>query len=175
MAGRLDRATLLLNASAQPLSVISAFDAICLVIEGKAVIVAEVEGESIRSQREEWPMPSVISLTSYVHIPYGVTAPLNTKSVLSRDRHTCAYCGGSACEMDHIIPRSRGGRHHWMNVIASCRECNATKADHLLEEIGWSLSFEPTMPPDHYWLVVGWREREQWKEWIEAVPIFEMV
>jgi 5-methylcytosine-specific restriction endonuclease McrA len=48
--------------------------------------------------------------------------------------------------VDHVHPRSRGGRHEWANVVAACRRCNHRKADRLLHEIGWELRYTPTPP-----------------------------
>ncbi|WP_146845833.1 HNH endonuclease, partial [Cellulomonas terrae] len=63
-----------------------------------------------------------------------------------RDDHRCAYCGGGADTVDHVHPRSRGGRHEWTNVVAACVRCNHRKADRLLHEIGWELPFVPRAP-----------------------------
>ncbi len=66
--------------------------------------------------------------------------------MLLRDGHRCAYCGGTADTVDHVHPRSRGGRHEWTNVVAACGRCNNRKSNHLLGEIGWELSFTPRAP-----------------------------
>ena len=157
---------LLLNASFEPLRVVSLFRAVCMVVEDRAEIVKDVEGKQIRSQHITLPHPSVVRLKHYVKVPFKARPSINTRTVLARDQHSCAYCGNQANTIDHIVPRSRGGRHEWMNVIAACTQCNSKKADSLLEEIGMELRFKPTFPPSRYWFIVGFKEREQWEEFI---------
>lgn len=159
---------LLLNASFEPLRVISLFRAVCLIVDERAEIVDSVEGEFIRSPSVQIPHPSVVRLKRYVKVPFRRRTALNTRTVLARDRHECCYCGGKANTIDHIHPTSRGGENTWDNVVAACERCNTTKSDRTLDELGWTMRYQPTIPPDKYWLVVGWTEREQWNTYIAA-------
>ena len=139
------RRTLLLNASLEPLCIVSVHRAVTLVLTGKATIL-EMDGRMLRSERAAVPLPLVLCLTRYVHVPARrVVAPAR-RTVLQRDNHRCAYCGGTADTVDHVHPRSRGGRHEWANVVAACSRCNRRKADRLLQEIGWELAFAPRAP-----------------------------
>ena len=160
---------LLLNASFEPLRVVSLFRAVCMVVEDKAEIIEGVEGKRIRSEKLDLPHPSVVKLVRYVKVPFNARPSINTRTVLSRDQHICTYCEERANTIDHIHPRSRGGKHEWMNVIAACSKCNSLKADRLLSETTMTLSFKPTLPPSHYWFIVGFKERKQWEEYIPAV------
>jgi 5-methylcytosine-specific restriction endonuclease McrA len=73
-----------------------------------------------------------------------------------RDGHRCRYCGHAAETLDHVIPRSRGGRHVWENLVAACRRCNHTKADRTLDELGWTLrSGQPDAPRGAARLLLG--------------------
>lgn len=135
---------LLLNASLEPLCVVSAHRAVVLVMAGKATVV-ESAGV-LRSERCVVVMPLVACLTRYVHVPVRRPVPPTRRTVLQRDAHRCAYCGGGADTVDHVLPRSRGGRHEWANVVAACVRCNHRKADRLLHEIGWELGFTPRAP-----------------------------
>ncbi|WP_448059175.1 HNH endonuclease [Cellulomonas hominis] len=137
--------TLLLNASLEPLCVVSMHRAVTLVMAGKARVL-ETDGRLLRSEHAALPLPLVLSLTRYVHVPLRRPVPPTRRTVLLRDDHRCAYCGGSADTVDHVRPRSRGGRHEWTNVVAACMRCNHRKADHLLQEIGWELPFVPRAP-----------------------------
>lgn len=157
---------LLLNASFEPLRVVSLFRAVCMVVEDKAEIVKGVEGKHIRSQHIDLPHPSVVRLKYFVKVPFKARPPINTRTVLARDQHTCTYCGDVANTIDHIVPRARGGKHEWMNVIAACGRCNAKKADRLLSELSMKMRFRPTYPPSRYWFIIGFKEREQWEEFI---------
>lgn len=142
--GSLPRA-LLLNASREPLCVVGVHRAIGLVLSGKAVVL-ETDGRVLRSERLAVPVPQVVCLTRYVHVPYRRTVAPTRRTVLARDGHRCAYCAGPANTIDHVHPRSRGGRHEWTNVVAACSRCNHRKADRLLSEIGWQLLVTPVSP-----------------------------
>lgn len=158
---------LVLNASYEPLRVISIIRAITLLfVEESAVLEEAVEGKEIKGHRRNFPVPSVIRLKHYVKIPHKAKAPLNTRAVLSRDEHTCAYCGKHASTVDHVIPRSRGGKHEWTNVVAACKKCNAKKDDKLLSEIGWELRITPQLPRTNYWVILSKKDRERWAEYI---------
>lgn len=161
---------LLLNATFEPLRVVPVWRAVWLLVDEKAVVVNEAANRApIRSQHLEIPFPSVIRLVNYVHVPYKTRTRLNTRTVLSRDDMECCYCGNRADTMDHIHPTSRGGQHVWTNVVAACSRCNSKKSDHLLEELGWKMRYQPTIPPDQYWLVVGKAERTVWNQYIPAL------
>ena len=66
--------------------------------------------------------------------------------MFARDHHRCQYCGSNAENLDHVVPRSRGGTHSWDNVVASCRGCNSRKEDRLLSECGMKLRRPPDAP-----------------------------
>jgi 5-methylcytosine-specific restriction endonuclease McrA len=148
------KGTLLLNASYEPLCVVPMKGAVVLVLAEKAEIL-EAGGGVVRSESTALPIPSVIRLTTYVRVPYRARLPLTRRALLARDSHRCSYCTRSADTVDHVVPRSRGGRHEWENVVAACRICNGRKGDRLLAELGWALRITPTVPRGTRWLVVG--------------------
>ena len=135
---RLGRA-LLLNASFEPLCVVPDAPG------GRAR--AEGEGGDRRAERRRaalrararCPCPSVIRLHHFVRVPHRNRVPLSRRAVFARDGHRCQYCNRAAENIDHVVPRSRGGTHAWDNVVASCRSCNARKEDRLLSEAGLRL------------------------------------
>ena len=137
--------SLLLNASYEPLCVVPTRRAIVLVLTAKAVVL-ESGDTTLHSERLTLPAPVVIRLTRYVRVPYRSRAPLSRQGVLARDGGRCQYCGCGAETLDHVLPRSRGGRHVWENLVAACRRCNHTKADRTLDELGWTLSRPPVAP-----------------------------
>jgi len=96
-------------------------------------------------------VPSVIRLRSYVRVPYRARIPMTRAALMHRDRFRCAYCGGKADTVDHVVPRSRGGEHSWENCVAACSSCNHRKADKLLTELGWTLRLVPTPPKGQHW------------------------
>ncbi len=168
MLGVPPRRTLLLNASLEPLCVVTLRRAVVLVLTGKATVL-ETDGRMLHSERDEVPVPLVLCLTRYVHVPVRRTVPPTRRTVMQRDQGRCAYCGESADTVDHVVPRSRGGRHEWTNVVAACRRCNHRKADRLLSEIGWTLPFEPRAPRGGAALasVVG-RTEPSWSAYLVA-------
>ena len=129
---------LLLNQNGEPLSLITGIRAIVLLLKGKVTAYAYFEDEQIRSARQTFRVPSVIGLTYYVTIPGARRVKLNKRNLLVRDDFGCKYCGEYLSEravtIDHILPTSRGGKHEWPNVVASCKPCNNAKGKHTPQE-----------------------------------------
>src|SRR5205085_6718966 len=128
--------------------------AVVLVLKEKAEIVHR-NGAEFRSERRSVPVPTVVRLVHFVRVPFRATAPLSRRAVFARDGHRCQYCGRPAENLDHVMPRSRGGEHVWENVVASCRACNARKEDRLLHESDLVLRRAPVMPHATVWLVAA--------------------
>ena len=144
--------SLLLNASFEPLCVVSDRRAVVLVLKDKAEIVAR-NGAELHSERRVIPVPSVIRLVHFVRVPFRSRVPLSRRAVFARDGHRCQYCHRAAENIDHVVPRSRGGEHSWENVVASCRSCNARKEDRTLAESGLRLRRAPAAPHASLWMV----------------------
>ncbi|MCB2222952.1 MAG: HNH endonuclease [Actinobacteria bacterium] len=145
---------LVLNASYEPLSVVSARRAVVLLVRDKAELV-EAQAGHWSSERMRVPIPSVIRLVRYVRVPYRRRVPLNRRAVFARDESVCQYCGDRAENLDHVVPRSRGGTHTWENVVAACRSCNTRKGNRTPSEAGMPLARAPQAPREHGWLLVG--------------------
>ena len=138
---------LLLNASHEPLAVVTGRRALVLVVAGKAECVLERSASAvIRSPSLAVAVPAVVRLRRYVRVPYQAPPAVTRVGVLRRDVRRCAYCHGRGDTIDHVIPKSRGGQHSWENCVACCVRCNTRKADRLLEDLGWSMSFVPGPP-----------------------------
>jgi 5-methylcytosine-specific restriction endonuclease McrA len=170
---------LLLNGHTwEPLSVISIPRAINLVLAEKAVVV-EQSGEYLRTIRDKFPVPSVIALRTYVNVPRR-QAHWSRRGVLVRDTFTCIYCGvqpgqlmkgkvmtKSDFTVDHVIPKSRGGRDTWMNTACACYACNHRKGDRLPHEAGMKMAWEPRTPRTSYLVVAIGSGNEAWRRYIE--------
>ena len=156
--------SLVLNATYQPLAVVSARRAVVLVLKSKAVMV-ETNGIVFRSEKLTIPAPSVVRLTYFVKVPYRARASLTRRAVFARDDWTCQYCGGAAENVDHVIPRSRGGGHVWENVVAACRRCNSRKENRLPDQAGLSLRRAPFAPRDGFRLSLG-RLEPEWEPYL---------
>jgi 5-methylcytosine-specific restriction endonuclease McrA len=136
---------LVLNATYQPLNVVSIKRAVVLLLKHKAEVL-EQDGGSLHSEKMVLPIPSVIRLSYFVKVPYREGIPLTRRTVFARDGHVCQYCGARAESIDHVVPRSRGGTHSWDNVVAACRRCNSRKENRLPEEAGLKLKRKPCQP-----------------------------
>lgn len=169
MAVGTSRATgsLVLNATYEPLCVVTLRRAVVLVLAEKAIVV-ETGATVMHSAHAAIPVPSVVRLSRYVRVPYRREVPMTRRAVLDRDAHQCAYCGVRADTIDHVRPRSRGGQHTWTNVVAACARCNHRKGDRLLSELGWHLAVSPTQPPATVAVVMGWTRREpSWQRYLD--------
>jgi 5-methylcytosine-specific restriction endonuclease McrA len=148
------QSALVLNASFEPLSIVSAQRATCLVLADKADVL-EDHGTVLRSETLVVPSPSVIRLRYMVRVPFIRRAALSRRAIFARDDHRCQYCGGRADSIDHVLPRSRGGQHTWENVAAACRPCNLGKRDRTPDEAGMRLRRPCRAPRATAWVVVS--------------------
>jgi hypothetical protein len=145
-----------LNASYEPLAVVSSKRGLILTIEGKAHIISEHPEFTVSSARDIWPVPTSIVLYEMVksRATHRVPAILTQRSLFLRDGYRCQYCARHRQELkstefltrDHIHPQSKGGTDKWLNVVTACSSCNNKKADYLLEELNMTLRKQPTIP-----------------------------
>lgn len=170
---------LLLNGSSwEPLAVIGIPRAINLILAGKAVIV-ETTGRFLRTVRSQFPVPSVIALRTYINVPRR-NAQWSRKGVLMRDDYTCIYCGArpndivrnkvltkSDFTIDHVLPKSRGGKDTWTNTACACYTCNHRKGDHTPEEAGMRMRWEPKTPRTSYLVIEVGAGPDAWRRYIE--------
>lgn len=145
---------LVLNATYEPIGVVSGRRAVILALADKVDVLAET-GKKFVSARTEVAVPSVVRLRYFVKVPYKRTAPLSRRAVFARDLGKCQYCGKAAESIDHVIPRSRGGEHAWDNVVACCRRCNTYKSDRLLKDCALKLRTTPAAPTQYVWVKVA--------------------
>src|SRR6202795_1433395 len=117
---------LVLNATYEPINVTAVRRAMVLLLKGVAQ-AEEMHSAEVHSAAHAHKVPSVIRLLAYRHIPQQSRA-LSRKNILLRDRNTCQFCGrifpSSELTLDHVVPRSRGGRSSWENLVACCYRCN---------------------------------------------------
>lgn len=162
----MSEATLVLNATYEPLGVISVERAIILVLTDRATCVEE--GTKVfRSAYFEMFIPTVIKLNKYAKIPHRTTIGLSRRAIFARDGGLCAYCDNKAETIDHVIPKSKGGGHAWENVVAACAKCNHKKGDKSLTDMGWKLTFVPVAPTGVAWRIIGYRNPDpSWKVYL---------
>lgn len=160
---------LLLNATYEPIRLVPIRRAVILVLSQKAEIIEET-GEVLHSARTSIPIPSVIRLVRMVRIPYLARVKLSPKALAARDHGLCGYCGKPGENVDHIVPRSRGGKNEWENVVWACKPCNHRKADKLLSEAKMILRVKPYAPKGKAWLIIAVGTIEpEWKPYLTVV------
>lgn len=140
--------TLLLSAWYLPVRVLRWQDAAKMIYLGSVDVIAEY-AEELRSPSIVWKMPAVVRLRRDVRTP-DRSIRFSRLNVFRRDRFTCQYCGKSfrhsELTCDHIVPRSRGGRTSFENIVAACTPCNARKADQTCDQSGMFPLTEPRHP-----------------------------
>ena len=170
-------AVLLLNASYEPLAVIPRQRAVSLIMRDRVDAAAE-ELITIQGVATSLKIPTVIRLRRFVNVPQR-GARWSRQGVFRRDGYQCIYCGIEAGEgqsgrfltrsdftLDHIMPRSRGGRNTWGNTACACPKCNQRKGDRTPYEAGMILRWEPKIPRVDY-LVASGEIPEAWKFYLQ--------
>jgi 5-methylcytosine-specific restriction endonuclease McrA len=137
---------------------------VVLVLKDKAEVIVP-NGQVFRSEHISMDAPSVLRLRQFVRVPYRATAPLTRRAVFARDGWSCQYCGAAAENLDHVVPRSKGGTHTWDNVVAACRRCNSRKENRLIEDVGLRLARRPAAPADGFRLSLG-RLEPEWEPYL---------
>jgi 5-methylcytosine-specific restriction endonuclease McrA len=147
--GALSGHVLVLNQNYEPLSICSIKRAVVMMYLGKAELIERFDGKKIHSVRQVFPAPSVVRLGWYVQRP-NKRVLLSRKNIIKRDNRRCQYCGSTSAAMtvDHVVPKKRGGKDSWENLICACLRCNNRKGDRTPEEAGMQLLSTPKRP-DH--------------------------
>jgi len=161
----LDSSVLVLNRVYQPMHVTSVRRAVSLLYQGVAraldeefrlfdfeswaAVAAAVNEEAIHTPSRAIRIPRVIVLVAHTHLPRQ-RVRFSRLNVYARDGSTCQYCGRrlprSELNLDHVVPRSRGGSTQWENVVCSCVACNLRKGGRTPEEAGMHLLRLPARP-----------------------------
>jgi 5-methylcytosine-specific restriction endonuclease McrA len=168
---------LLLNASYEPLAVITRRRAVSLLLKGR-VEAACAEEIEIQGASRPLHIPTVIRLRRYINVPRR-SARWSKRAVLQRDKYTCAYCGlrpgdsrrgqvltRPCFTIDHILPVSRGGKNSWGNTVCACAHCNQRKGNRTPHEANLKLLWEPKTPRVNY-LVASGEAPATWKVYLE--------
>ena len=176
---------LVLNADGRPLSyfplsVWSWQEAVKAVFLGRVQTLSEYD-RMVRSPSFEMQLPSVIALREYISLN---KRPAFTRfNVFLRDRFSCQYCGRRfetrELTFDHVIPRSRGGRTSWINVVTACRECNMRKSNRMPGEARMPPRAKPAYPTTYQlrengrafppnFLHEDWRDYLYWDSELES-------
>ena len=174
MDGVVYSAVLVLNQNYEPLNICNARRAVVLVDRGKAEVLEHNDGSIIHTAAQFILVPSVIRLVYLIRRPRA-QRKLTRRELFLRDRHTCQYCGRETRDLtiDHVIPRSKGGRHSWDNLVSACKPCNHRKAGHTPEEAHMRLKNHPDVPRTSGYYIVS-QHIETRYEWRKFIPELEL-
>jgi len=171
--GLLNKPVLVLNQNYEPLNVCNQRRALVLVDRGKAEVLEH--GTSVlRSTSRSLQAPSVIRLIYLIRRPRP-KARLCRKEIFVRDGYTCQYCGtrGRDLTIDHVVPRHRGGKHIWENLVSACRSCNHRKGGKTIEEARMRLPRAPVQPRiSTYYIFHQYLHAQD--EWRKFIPEWEI-
>ncbi len=140
------KSVLVLNQDYTPLTICSVERAFVLLYLNKADLLSEAREKQLRTIDRAFPFPSVIRIHRYINIPFrGVV--LTRHNVFKRDKNQCQYCGTRQdLTLDHLVPKSRGGKSTWTNLVTACKRCNAKKGNNTPEEVSMKLKRPPFRP-----------------------------
>ena len=162
----IDKKVLLLNNSYEPIQIIGGKKAIIMLLLEKVDLI-EKTNSFICSEKLKLSFPSVIKLKKYVSFN-SLDVVLNRKNLLLRDHSSCQYCGSkSNLTIDHIIPKQKGGKDSWENLIIACSPCNSRKGNRSLIEAKMKLMKVPKKPNRFmYFNQYINQKNEGWKEYL---------
>ena len=142
----INKPVLLLNQNYEPMQICTARRAFVLLFQGKAEMIEKADGLKIHTVTKAFNLPSVVRLWHYKKIPQKKVM-LTRKNIFSRDSNQCQYCGTQDnLTLDHVVPKAKGGKSTWSNLITACKGCNTHKGDCLPEEIGLEIMNKPFKP-----------------------------
>ena len=167
-------AVLVLNENYEPLNVCNEKRAIVLVSRGKAEVL-EHGRIFLRSPSQRVQCPSVIRLVYLIKRPRP-QARLTRREVFLRDNYTCQYCGIRSRDLtlDHVVPRQRGGKHTWENLVSACSSCNHRKGNKSVEEARMALRRAPFQPKASTYYAIA-QYLPTYREWAKFLPSCEPV
>ncbi len=164
--------TLLLNASYEPLKIISWQRAITLLFAGKVEVIEEYSRE-IHSVTFSLRLPSILRLLKYVKVRSKHAVKFSRANIYARDNYTCQYCGTASSSedltFDHVVPVSRGGVKTWENIVTACVDCNRKKGGRTPEEARMKLIKKPVEPrwiPNFSLTFVFKNAPESWRDYL---------
>ena len=138
---------LVLNYTYEPLQFCNAKRALVMVLTGRAEQL-DCDGYVIRSPSTTYQLPTVIRVLKTVKRAPRKGISFRKKNILRRDNYPCQYCGDSSSTLtvDHVLPKSRGGKTTWTNVVVACKPCNLKKGNYMLSEVDMRLLAKPVKP-----------------------------
>lgn len=163
---------LILNFSYEPLQFCSAKRGLVMVLSGRAEQI-ECDGYVVRSPSISLQVPTVIRVLNLVKRKVRKNVSFSKKNILRRDNFMCQYCGerNHPLTVDHIIPKSRGGKTIWVNVVVACKPCNMKKGSRTAREANMRLGKAPSRPKfNFHQIVVPVGPPSHVESWMKYLP-----
>ncbi len=136
---------LVLNYDFTPLNITTFRRGFVLVEKGKAEIVKSDDSPIVSGYRKH-VRPLIIRLLKYINF-FARTFRPSRHRIYTRDNNKCVYCGSTrSLTLDHVVPKSRGGKNSWTNLVTSCFTCNLKKSNRTPEEANMKMSHKPYTP-----------------------------
>lgn len=161
---------LLLDSGYLPIQVLDWKKAMTLYFTGRAEVVELHENIHVQSTHKKFPLPKVLRLVESFKAITRVK--FNRYNVFLRDKFQCQYCEikftQNELSLDHVLPRSRGGKSDWSNIVTSCNPCNNKKADKTPKEARMNLKrapYEPSWNP-FYSLRLSKKDMQAFGHWL---------
>ena len=160
---------LVLDASFRPIKQVSWQKAMIMYFQEKIEVIREYEDTWVNAPQKKFKLPAVVRLVNYIFkLPWGVK--LTRTNLFVRDRGRCQYCdkrlNKSRFTIDHVIPKSKGGKTDWNNLVVSCSKCNTKKGDSLLKDINLRLNKKPVQPRNHFFMIIPDETPEDWVDFL---------
>ena len=194
MESTLDQPVLVLNRLWQAVNTCSVRRAFTLLYQGHAQVVAAEDGENFATHDfNSWwdisrtkPSGDMVKTISFnIRIPRVIVllifdrlpkkeVKFTRHNVFERDKNTCQYCRKvfprAELNLDHVLPRDRGGQTTWENIVCSCIPCNSRKSNRLPHEAGMRLLKKPKRPKWRPFVTVNLalRAHESWKHFVDV-------
>lgn len=168
--------TLVLDQSYRPISRVTWQRAVTLMFNHKVEIVDEYEDRKIRAVSVSFKMPSIVRFLHAVRRKKKAIK-FSRENVYARDKGRCQYCSNKVprhkATYDHVVPKSKGGKTVWDNIVIACMPCNQKKRDMTPEQAGMTLKTKPVRPatlPDVYTFTLSWREGmpPSWRDFLAS-------
>lgn len=160
---------LVLDASYRPIKQISWKKAMIMYFQEKIEIIKEYEDKWISSPNKRFKIPAVVRLIDFIFkFPFGVK--MTRINILIRDNSECQYCNKKLNRkrftVDHVIPRSKGGKTSWENLVACCAKCNTLKGDKSPKEVALTLKKTPVQPKVNLFRYIHGETPEAWLDFL---------
>jgi len=158
-----------LDSSYRPIEVIDAIEALVMCIIGKAIVLETYE-QKISSPSVSFELPAVIVLKTIVKFKF-TTISCNRLNIVWRDNNQCQYCANyfplDKLTMDHVMPKSRGGKNVWENLVAACKKCNQRKGSKTTKESGMYPLKKPRKPKANILRTISKNQiSDLWKDYL---------